>query len=307
VTFSRVILYLATLLNGVFSSKGLSALLSSLGVLWTFLKLADYFQLALKANLQKLWWLFLVAGGLGAIWKCRPVLRVSKKLKDRDISIEIAIGDIFSFEGAIIVGSNSTFDTQISRELIAGNSIQGQFTKKYYGDHIPLDAELNSALAGVPSETLTGRRTKLQRYPLGTVAKLSPKGKTAYFLSITHINEHGVASGASFEDLKQALAKLWVFIGEQGLKEPLVMPVLGSGFARLTQPRSVIIQEIVNSFIAACHEKTFCDKLIIVLAANDVLKHEVGFNALSEYLHHVCTYTEFASNNEARIGTAAGL
>jgi hypothetical protein len=275
-------------------------------VLWTFIKLADYFHLALQSTLQRAGWWFFIFGLLGAVWICRPTLTVFEKLKDRDVVVQIAIGNLFSFDGAIVVGTNSTFDTEISRVLISGKSIQGQFTSKYYGDHTSLDTELDRGLAKgkfLP-ERLSGTRPgKTNRYPLGTVVRVNPKNRTGYFLAITHINEHGVASDASFEDLKQSLGKLWLFIGKQGLKEPVAMPVLGSGFARLVQPRQAIVQEIIKSFIAACAEKTFCDKLTIVLAANDVRRHQVDFKALGEYLHHICTYTEFAVDTGDRVGT----
>lgn len=302
-TACRAFFYVTTLVRNVLSLKGLSALLSSLGVLYTVLKCADYFHLAQQSDVQKFWWVFLTAGVVGAIWICRPKLTVSYKLKDRDIGIEIAIGDLFSFRGALVVGTNSTFDTVISTKQIAATSVQGQFTKKYYEDLGPLDAELNTELNATAHEELNDQRNgKKKRYPLGTVVRLNPKNRTGYFLAIAHINEHGVATG-TFEDLKQALGQLWVFIGQRGLKEPLVTPVLGSGFTRLKQPRQVIVQEIIKSFIAACSERTFCDKLTIVLGANDVLKHQVDFEALGDYLHHLCTYTEFAVNTSERVGT----
>ncbi|PKN35615.1 MAG: hypothetical protein CVU61_01990 [Deltaproteobacteria bacterium HGW-Deltaproteobacteria-19] len=123
-------------------------------------------------------------------------------------------------------------------------------------------------------------------------------------MAIANINEHGVAEG-TFEDLLQSLGQLWVFIGQRGLKEPLVIPVLGSGFTRLKQGRQLIMQEIIKSFIAACSEKTFCENLTIVLNGDDVLKHQIDFVALGNYLNHVCLYADFAMNNSDRIGTAA--
>jgi hypothetical protein len=291
-TLNRVTYYIATLFRSAISFKGLSALLSSFGVLYTILKCADYFQWAQQAEVQKFWWLFLIAGAVLTAWTCRPELSVSCKLRDRDIGIEIAIGDLFSFPGAIVVGANSTFDTLISKDLIAERSVQGQFTKIYYEDHGPLDKELSAGLSAFEYETLNGERIgKAKRYPIGTVVRLQPKNRTGYFLAIAHINKHGVAVG-SFEDLKQALGQLWLFVGERGLKEPLVVPVLGTGFARLKQTRQVVVQEIIKSFIAACSERTFCDKLTIVLSPKDV--HQIDFAALGGYLRHLCAYTEFA-------------
>ena len=304
---TRALFYIRTIVRNLFSFKGISALLSSFGALWLCVEIADHFfkNTSLPSDIQSLWWLFFLSGVITAIWICRPILKVTARLKDRDVAIEIAVGNLFSFDGAIVVGSNSTFDTRLSRELISEDSVQGQFTKLYYGDEIQLDAELNTALNlnGIPPEELEDQRVgKTKRYPLGTVVRLNPKRRTGYFLAIAHINEHGVASG-TFEDLKQSLGQLWVFVGQRGVKEPLIMPVLGSGFTRLTPPRQVIVQEIIKSFIAACSETTFCDKLTIVLGENDVPKHQIDLGALGDYLYHVCTYTEFALNRGERVGT----
>lgn len=303
----RSFYYLKQLALNITSLKGLSSLLSSFGALWLCIVISDRFfkDTQLPTLIQNYRWVFFLSGGLIALYICRPILRVTEKLKDHDVAISIAIGNIFSFEGAVIVGSNTTFDTHISRNLISEKSVQGQFTKQYYGDAILLDKELDAELNGTPCEELPRRRVgKTKRYPIGQVVRLNPKKRTGYFVAIANINEHGVAEG-TFEDLLQSLGQLWVFIGQRGLKEPLVIPVLGSGFTRLKQGRQLIMQEIIKSFIAACSEKTFCENLTIVLNGDDVLKHQIDFVALGNYLNHVCLYADFAMNNSDRIGTAA--
>ena len=220
----------------MFSLQAVSAVLSAFGALWLAVEIATFFFANTKAPeiIRSLWWVFGSAGVLVAVGLRRPRLTVIQRLKGRDVTVEIAIGDVFSFPGALIVGTNTTFDTRISRELISEHSVQGAFTKAYYGDETQLDAELTAGLRGLQSETLGKERLgKSNRYPMGTVVRLNPRQRTAYFLAIADLNEHGVAS-ASFDGLKDCLAKLWVFIGSRGLREPLVMPVLGTGFCRLS-------------------------------------------------------------------------
>lgn len=299
--------YLRTLIRNVTSIKGLSALLSSFGALWLCVEIADHFfkNTPIPAAIESLWWLFFLIGVVIAIWICRPILVVSARLRDRDVHIEIAIGDVFAFDGSIVVGSNTTFDTRISRELISEASVQGQFTRRYYDGELQLDAELNTSLNGLSYEELTGTRVgKSRRYPLGTAVRLNPKGRTGYLIAIAHINEHGVASG-TFDALKNCLAELWLFVGERGAKEPIVVPVLGTGFTRLKPPRQVIVQEIIKSFIAASAERTFCDKITIVIGESDAIKNRINLAALGDYLNHVCNHTEFSSNSNERLGTAA--
>ena len=131
----------------------------------------------------------------------------------------------------------------MSRKLISKDSVQGAFTKKYYTDESQLDRELADTLPDIVPETLKGQREgKSERYPVGTVVRLDPCGRRAYFVAIADMNEHGVAV-SSFDMLKISLAELWVYIGSRGLKEPLVMPVLGTGSSRLTQPRDDVVRE----------------------------------------------------------------
>src|SRR5208337_635873 len=101
-----------------------------------FLEIASFFlgNSPIIDKLRDFWFLFLIAGIVIAIFLCKPKLTYGCKLCNRDIHIELVIGDLFKCDGALIIGSNTTFDTKISRELISEKSIQGQFTRKYYGD-----------------------------------------------------------------------------------------------------------------------------------------------------------------------------
>lgn len=263
-------------------------------------------QEALLHLFNQYWYIFFVAGICLVIWSNAPTLKFASKLGGRDVCISLVIGDIIKFNGAIIIGSNTTFDVDIRRDLISKNSIQGKFTDKYYDGTQVIDAELAAGLNGLPSEQLPEPRVgKCVRYPIGTVVKLTPKGRTGYLLAISNINEHGNASG-TFDDLKTALAKLWVYLGSKGSKdEPILMPILGTGFGRLRETREAVFREIVRSFVAACSESSFCDDLTIVLHGDDLVRHKMDFKDLCEFLSSVCKYTDFAPMNTPRVGVAA--
>ncbi len=285
--------------KNLISLKAISAILSTFGSLWLFLEITSFFlgNSPITDKLREFWFIFLIAGSIIAIFICKPKLSYGCKLNNRDIHIELVIGDLFKYDGALIIGSNTTFDTKISRKLISEKSIQGQFTKKYYGDETQLDTEIKVGLQNITSEMLSGERIgKCNRYPIGTVVRLNPKERTAYIIAIAHINEHGVASG-TFEELKQALANLWIFISQRGLKETIVMPIIGSGFTRLSQSREEIVREIIKSFVAACSMSTFCDRLTIVITQEDIEINKINMNELENYITHICKYTTFASNS----------
>lgn len=297
--------YLLRWIRSLGSAKAVAALLSSFGALWLSVEIATFFLEGTNwpNRIRSVWLWFGCIGFVLAAFLCKPTRTVSHKLNGRDVVISITVGDLFSMPGALIIGSNTTFDTKISNQLISATSIQGIFTTRYYDGEGQLDLALNAALAGNTTTKLTGKRVgKNLRYAFGTCARVNPKDRTAYFVAIADINEHGVAS-SQIEELKNALSKLWVFIGTRGTKESLVMPILGTGFSRLSQPREEIVREIIRSFIAACSERTFADSLTIAIAPHDVVKHSISLDCLGAFLAHECRYASFANDRQPAVGT----
>ena len=310
----RKTLYVAKAwLRNLVSLSAFAAWLSAFGALWLLVEATTFFfpnvllfgTTKLPDYIRSLWPLFFGAALVLAALASKPRLSVWGKLNGRDISIRIVVGDLFLLPGAIVIGSNTTFDTRISNSLISERSVQGIFTKKYYDDDRQIQAELVDALKHVSSARLSGKRAgNAMRYEIGSCAALHPKGRTAYFLAIADVNEHGVCS-TKFEDLKECLAKLWVFIGSRGAKEPIVMPILGTGFGRIPQTRTEVVHEIIQSFVAACSEKTFCEDLTIVISPADIVKYSISLNELEAFLHHECKYTAFSIGNRSPVGQAA--
>lgn len=306
-TFARLRFIAWSWVRNLLSVRAVTAILSAFGTLWLLVEItAFFFQTTTVPDwLRDHWWLFAILGVGIAAARCWPKTSVAYNLNGRDVSVEIAVGDVFTFTGALVIGSNTTFDTRVSPTLIAANSVQGKFTKMYYSDEAQLDSELAAGLVGVRSEQLQGQRQgKAVRYPIGTTVRLNPKGRRAYFVAIADINEHGVAEG-SFEKLRVALAELWVHVGSRGLKEPLIMPVLGTGFTRLSQTRAEVVREIVKSFVAACSERVFVDRLTIVISPTDMTKHRLSLDELGAFLNHMCIYTDFSGGSRNAAGIPA--
>jgi hypothetical protein len=286
------------------SAKGAEACLSALGALGTIGAIVLFFYPDFVLPTWAIPCVVAIAV-FYTFYRCYPQLVFSHKLSGRDISIELVVGDIMSLPGTLIIGSNTTFDTHISERLISARSVQGLFTRKYYSGETQLDAEITTQLATITSEQLQSQRLgKTKKYQVGTCVALRPKSQTAYLLAIANINEHGVASG-NFADLQNALAQLWLFIGTRGPKEPLLIPVIGSGFTRLRESREVVIREIVQSFLAACSERTFTDRLSIVILPQDMLDHEISLEELDMYLKVQCRYREYATGSRPPTGTPA--
>ena len=110
---------------------------------------------------------------------------------------------------------------------------------------------------------------------------------------------------STFEEVVEGLGKLWNHIAERGELEDLVVPVLGTGLARLPDTtREDMIKEIIQSFIAACSAKKLCQNLTIVISNKDYRDWEIDIYELRDFLRHHCKYTDLKKKTDKGKGTA---
>lgn len=265
---------------------------------------ANWLQQWLQANYWTAILLVSVVALLIAAATLAPTVRVNSRLKQRDLTISIELGDLFDGSDLLVVGTNRTFDTEIRDELISPRSIQGQFTRRYYNSVQHLDAELDAQLREEPNVVLPQvekRVGKLRLFEMGTVAKVNVSNRTTYLVAMATMNAHGVAN-CSIDDLRASLVGLWQYIAEKGGGLPrLRVPVLGTGFGKLMAPRQAVV-----SLVAASAADRFCESFTIVVSVEDYLEHEVDLTELGDYLRYLTTYTEFRSATEVGKGVAIG-
>ena len=237
------------------------------------------------------------------LYKCAKMLSVSQRLTATDTLIEIRVDDIFNIEGAFVISTSTTFDTDMSDSSVS-ESVQEQFSREYYGNTEHLDHDIEKELEDREYTVIEdNRRGKKKRYKIGTVVKLQLQKQITYLVAAADMNEHGVDTG-SLEDMRKGLGNLWDYIGERGELVPLVMPVLGMSHARINVPREKMIREIISSFIAACSEKKFCEKLTIVVWQKDYREHDINLQKLGDYLQHLCEYTDIRDKTDTGAGEA---
>ena len=262
---------------------------------------------AVHQFLGQYWWFGFVLGVVWAFWTCKPRTSIAHMLSGRDVTLEIAVGDVLTFGGDLVLGSNTTFDTEVSKRLISKESVQGQFLARYYAnDHDTLDGEIREQLRDLSGEELVGNRVgKSERYELGTVVQVHPDrgnpSRRAYLLAIADINEGGVAR-VDFEGLKRALAELWVYVGARGAISPLVSPVLGTGFSRVSARREEVVREMFRSFVAACSDGVFTGRFTVVLGWQDVVEHKISMEELGLFVRHICHYADHSRTDVTPIG-----
>ena len=258
---------------------------SYLGTVWIIVRVVEHYWPSVQEWIP--WWTMLLPLLLALIID-RPKRRIKHRIRGTDVDVGVRVGDILKMDGSIVVSTNTTFETDGG--VISPDSLQGQFTKKYYDKAEHLDLEIERQLKGYRYEELSDRATgKRRKYPTGTVTKISASDHVAYLVAIADMNPHGTASG-SWEGLVEALGRLWYFIGERGELGAVLVPVLGTGRTRIQVKREVAIREVIDSFIAACSEKKICDEMTIVVSEQDYFEHGVDLDALDRYVEHKCMY-----------------
>jgi len=296
----------------LFSSKEflkdfLKNLLSSFGALWLIAEMASFFSVQAKDWLISRWWLFLLAGIVWSVYTLRPKTSFKYKVHERDVIIELKIADAFDVDGALVISCSTTFDTDLEGKISTAPSIQGKFLRDYYDGNVEhLDLDIQAQISKEQYQHVIDDKKKIgkkERYETGCVIQLIRKNRKFYLLALTDISSDGRAR-SSEDDLKNALPRLWYYISEKGDKGDVVIPLLGTGHARIPITREEVFKIIVRSFVASCSSRNYCDKLSIVIFPKDVIRYKIDIERLNDFLLHECLYAGFEDEKYSRIGTA---
>jgi hypothetical protein len=198
----------------------------------------------------------------------RPVEEVYSK---PNTMIRIVEGDLFSQHENVIIGMTSTFDTQIPH-IINPNSVQGQFLARVYANDVSaLDADLAQRLASVLPVGEIQKPGKTLRYPIGTVIAIRQARKHYFCIAYGEMDTVNQAR-ATMDGIWRSLENLWREVRVNTNGDPVAIPVIGGGLARLSQifPAQDSIRFIAMSFMFASRQTRVCDRLDIVVRPQDV-------------------------------------
>lgn len=227
-----------------------------------------------------------------AIVRYKAPLNYEYFLKGSDIKVNMQVKDVLSSKEAIIIPTNTTFDTKMEGEFISVKSVQGQFQRKYFNNNLStLDSLLENGLEGYSYNLLNRDKSKNKRYPIGTVSKITYNDQHYYFVAIADVNEYGKTVNTSFENIQLALEGIWHQIGSIGHIENLAIPLIGTGRAGIKDAsRERVIKEIIFSFVASAKERKITEKLQICIHPSDLDSKELDLEKLNEYLKYMCEY-----------------
>ena len=275
-----------------------SGILHTLGIVWLFIQLIYFLWPEYDQEIRDWSWWALALGALEGFRRAWPKLSVKSQISGTDAVIEIRVCNLFDQKEALVVSSNTTFDTSMEDETISRRSTQGQYTELFCDNLANLDRQIEDSLEGVNfalKDNDSKPYGKTKEYPIGTVANVMCSGKRAYFLAVGRMDRNHVAN-ASKSEVLDALPRLWGFVRSRGGLEPIAVPIVGSGFARTRATREELIREIAKSFIAAVREGRFCEHLTIAVSPDDFWGKSINLSALGRFLEHEGTYDAVSSS-----------
>ncbi|MET8363095.1 macro domain-containing protein [Micromonospora sp. NPDC005194] len=196
---------------------------------------------------------------------------VSQAYSKPNTEIRIVEGDLFSQEDNLVIGMTTTFDSQIPH-VIHPHSIQGQFLHRVYSNDVAaLDIDLEQGLAQHRPIGQIEKPGKKTRYATGTVVTIQHQRKHYFCVAYGEMDEANQAH-ATMDGIWRSLENLWREVGARANGDPVAIPVVGGGLARLSQilPAQDSIRFIAMSFIFASRHARICDRLDIVVRPEDV-------------------------------------
>lgn len=248
----------------------------------------------------------LIVAFIGSIIKNWDRLEFKVQVADSpDVTVVLKVGDALNNKGAVIIPTNTTFDTEMKDDFISEGSLQGQYQLKYFKGRIKdLDKLINEGLEDKAFVTLKdGRKNKTKRYTIGTVCRVSGAKKRAYFLADSDINKNGIPNDVEAKDITEALFGLWESLNSVGNMETYSIPLLGTGKARVKDAsRDDIIKQILVTFLAASKDHKLMEKLIICVHQSDYEK--IHWDELCEYIKYQCQFANVKPRQMSQRGKA---
>ncbi|MDD4455979.1 MAG: DUF6430 domain-containing protein [Syntrophotalea acetylenica] len=259
------------------SRAGIQSVLAIYGGIWLFIESLDFFKIYTRDQYASYAFILVMVVSVAlAIYFRRPISSIVVDFPRNDFCVEVRIGDIFEASGAVMISTNTIFEYDVAGGKISPDSLQGQFTAKYYtGNQNILVEAINAELEKIDGPP----------YTMGTTVPVNTHGKTFYFVAMSELNNQGTAS-TTLDSVKKAMSCLWRYVRESGELQELVVPVIGTARGRLKIPRKIMIEKIAESFVNASLESKFSDRLVIMVRPKDAKKFQINLYDIKDHLNH---------------------
>lgn len=212
---------------------------------------------------------------------CIWIFRVNKKKVvdgQNGKAVYVVYGDLFSEDIVpketarrnICFAVNRCFDTIVDNNLIASVSVHGKAFNRLYSSGIYTPDSLNEIIQQSLSSEKWAQLTEkkkpqgnLKRYSVGTSVDIPVSDAIHYYLvGLTTLNSK-LKAETTLEEYCVAIQKMIEFINTHAQGQPVLMPVIGSFFARTGLSVEELLQYIIRCF-KLNHSSILQDVYIVV-------------------------------------------
>lgn len=200
-----------------------------------------------KNKLAILLGVLMLCGIISIIWGLFFANKVTIYSKD-DVEIEVMYGDLMKIafpkkkkkDKIVVIAVNRCFDMVVSQDLIYDGSVHGQFLKRFVHDDSErtiFETAIKKSLADFDYEPVQLERSNkrygnLDRYPLGSIARINGEnGVTFFLLALTEFDKDCKAQ-CNKHQYVECLLKLFEYYDSHGQGMDLYLYPMGTGMAR---------------------------------------------------------------------------
>lgn len=235
----------------------------------------ESYEVISDQNLVLPYWLFLIISlAFGFLFHFLDGYFISGHLKDRveitshglDTKIYVEFGDLFSRSGWKAIAANDFFDSIVDEVLVSSKTLHGKTIKTYWsGNSQDWQEQVNSSIATLPYVEVIRSKGNSKRYPVGTTAWAKSNGQDFLFVALGNTDAATSVTTAEAADLISAVRGMLRTARARCSNQPLTIPLMGSGLARVGIKPSILVDLILTGVIEETKANKVTSEITIVL------------------------------------------
>jgi hypothetical protein len=193
--------------------------------------------------------------------------RVEIKTHGFDTKISIEFGDLFAQHGWKAIATNDFFDSIVDEDLVSSKSLHGYAINTYWPtNRADWQKQVNASLLRNATFTKENRgKGNTKRYPIGTTAHATTVDQKMLFVALGRADSSNNITTASAESLICAVRGMLTKARALCSYEPLFIPLMGSGLARVGIKTSVLVDLILAAVIEETKQAKVTGAITIIL------------------------------------------
>lgn len=191
--------------------------------------------------------------------------------------VHVRKGDLFTCTEkgcTILLPANEFFDTTTDQNIVDRSCTLGRYLKTMNGRQAAaFDRALNDAISATGTRVVSRPKKgdkpgRLAAFPLGSLMHVDAGGQSILLCATTRLRNHGGCWKAAIDDearFSSMLWDLWENVSQSPVRGPLFMPIIGSGFGRITHHRALAHILLTYRSAEARAATRLCESLNIVV------------------------------------------